>query len=66
MVNRMELTELKIGEPARQALKIIGITKLEELSQYSSKELLKLHGFGPKALGILVEALSNRNLKLKD
>lgn len=63
---RMELSELKIGEPARRVLKRIDVTRLEDLTKYSSKELLQLHGFGPKALGILVEELSIRKLKLKD
>ncbi|MDF2804720.1 MAG: DNA-binding domain protein [Anaerocolumna sp.] len=62
----MELTEIKIGEPARRALKVIGVSQLEELTKYSAKELLQLHGFGPKALRILKETLCQQELKLKE
>jgi hypothetical protein len=45
-----------IGAPATRALAEAGITQLSQLSQYSEAELLKLHGFGPKAIRILREA----------
>jgi hypothetical protein len=55
----------KIGAPALRALHSDGYTRLEQLSKVSEAELGKLHGMGPKALGILKEALSTKRLKLK-
>lgn len=52
-----------IGAPARRALEGIGVTKLTDLSRYSEAELLALHGFGPKALGILWQALKEKGMK---
>lgn len=49
-----------IGNPARRALGTIGITRLEQVAARSERELLALHGFGPKAPQILREALAER------
>ena len=51
-----------IGNPARNALAYAGITRLEQLTKVSEKELLKLHGVGPKAVRLLREALASRGL----
>jgi DNA-directed RNA polymerase alpha subunit len=56
---------IKISEPAQRALKSIGIETLEQLAQYTEKELLALHGFGPKALGILKKSLEEIGLMFK-
>jgi hypothetical protein len=48
----------QIGAPATRALASIGITRLEQLVDRSKAEPLALHGFGPRALGILEEALA--------
>ena len=55
-----------IGNPARQALEHAGYTRLEGLSGLSEQELLKLHGVGAKALGILRAALAERGLSFRD
>jgi DNA-directed RNA polymerase alpha subunit len=55
----------KIGNPARSALHAAGYTRLEQLTQISDKELLKLHSMGPKAIRILREALAARGLTFK-
>ena len=52
----------KIGAPATRALVNAGYTRLEQLTQVSEAELLKLHGFGPKALGILRSELNEKGL----
>lgn len=52
----------KIGAPATRALESVGITRLEQLTQHTEKELLELHGMGPKAIRILREALADRGL----
>ena len=55
----------KIGAPATRALQSIGITELKQLTSVSEAELLQLHGFGPKALRILREALKEQGLSFK-
>ncbi|MGB3009436.1 MAG: hypothetical protein WBB33_03720 [Candidatus Saccharimonadales bacterium] len=45
-----------IGRPALSALAVIGVTTREQLRNYSEKELLQLHGVGPKAIRLLREA----------
>lgn len=59
-----ELTQLKIGQPAARALASIKVTRLSDLTHCSEKELLALHGFGPKALSLLKEALEKEGLSL--
>lgn len=55
----MAATDLpKIGAPATRALNSIGVTRLAQLADRSEAELLGLHGFGPRALGIIREALA--------
>lgn len=51
-----------IGAPARRALAAAGYTRLEQLNGTSVKELSRLHGMGPKALGILSSALAARGM----
>ncbi len=54
-----------IGNPARRALEHAGYTSLLQLPGLSEKELLKLHGVGPKAVDILRAALAERGLSFK-
>ena len=57
--NRMPECDFpNIGRPALSALTAAGYTKLSQLTNVSEKELLKLHGVGPKAIRILTEALA--------
>lgn len=51
-----------IGRPATNALALAGYYRLEQLTQVSAKELLALHGVGPKAVRLLREALAARGL----
>jgi DNA-directed RNA polymerase alpha subunit len=55
----------RIGAPATRALAAIGVTKLSQLVDHSEDELLALHGFGPRALRILEEALESAGLSLR-
>jgi DNA-directed RNA polymerase alpha subunit len=50
--------------PARRALSNAKITSLEQLSQYSEHELLKLHGFGKSSIPVVVEQLKKNGLTL--
>lgn len=54
----------KIGAPALRALDSTGITKLSQLTKYTEGELLALHGFGPRALKLLKEKLTEQGLSL--
>ena len=54
-----------IGRPARAALAVVGVTRLEQLPAWSERELLALHGVGPKAVRILREALAERGLRFR-
>lgn len=44
-----------IGNPATNALLTANITTLKQVSKLSDKELLALHGVGPKAVRMLRE-----------
>ncbi len=51
-----------IGTPAKNALEHEGYFKLEELTVLTEKQILAIHGVGPKAVGILKEALAEKGL----
>lgn len=54
-----------LSSPARNALQHHGIHTIEELSNYSEKEILKLHGMGPASLPKLRAALEEKGLSFK-
>ncbi|MGG0206458.1 Uncharacterized protein BWINRA5_01606 [Bacillus mycoides] len=54
-----------LSSPARRALEHHGITTEAELSKYSEKEILKLHGIGPASLPKLRAALEDKGLSFK-
>lgn len=51
-----------IGNPARRALEAAGYVRLAQLAGVSERELLRLHGMGPKAIGILRQALAREGM----
>jgi predicted flap endonuclease-1-like 5' DNA nuclease len=53
-----------IGGPARRALHHRGITTLDQVAQMTEREMLAMHGVGPKAVGILRETLAERGRTL--
>ena len=55
----------KIGAPATRALANIGITTLAGVAKQSEAELARLHGMGPKALGILKQELKKQGKGFK-
>jgi DNA-directed RNA polymerase alpha subunit len=65
MGSKQENNFPEISQPALRALRGAGYTRLEHLTNVSEKDLLKLHGMGPKALGILREALKEKGLSFK-
>ncbi|BFU43249.1 DNA-binding protein [Krasilnikovia sp. MM14-A1004] len=54
----------KIGAPATRALTGAGYSSLRQLAGVPRAELAKLHGMGPKALGIIEAALDQHGLRL--
>ncbi|MYL51659.1 hypothetical protein GLV98_19505 [Halobacillus litoralis] len=55
-----------LSAPARRALENQGVHSLEELSAYSEKEILKLHGLGKSSIPKLRAALGEKGLTFKD
>lgn len=60
----MDETEFprSMGKVAPRELALNGYTRFEQLTAVTVKELLKIHGVGPKAIRILREALEERGL----
>lgn len=54
-----------LGKPAERALAAAGYRQLEQFTQISERDLLKLHGVGPKAVAILRQALTEQGLAFK-
>ena len=54
-----------IGAPARRALERENIKSLEDLSQWTEKEIIMLHGMGPSTIPKLKKALKDNNLLFK-
>ena len=52
----------EIGKTAARELSLHGITSLRQVADHSKKELLAIHGVGPKAISILGDALAARGL----
>jgi hypothetical protein len=52
----------QIGQPATRALAAAGYSGLEQLTRVTEKDLLALHGMGPRAIAILREALAAKGL----
>ena len=52
----------KLAKPAQRALAGVDILTIEQLAKWSEKDLMDLHGMGPKAMGQLREALNEKGL----
>lgn len=55
-----------IGKVAKRELAVNGVTEFQHLSTKSERELLNIHGVGPKAVRILREELAGRGLSFRD
>jgi len=55
-----------LGAPARRALDNAGIKTLNDLSRWTEKEMLNLHGFGKASLPQLKNALVENGLSFKN
>lgn len=54
-----------VAQPAVRALASVGVTRLEDATRFTEAELAALHGMGPKALGIIKDALRAQGKSLK-
>lgn len=54
-----------MSAPARRALENIGISTAHDLTEYSVKEIMTLHGIGPSAMKILKRVLQDHSLSFK-
>lgn len=62
-----QITRLpKLAAPALRALASAGISDLKQLSRFTEAELVQLHGMGPRALGVLRDALKTQGLSFKE
>lgn len=52
--------------PARRALENNGINTLEQLSNYTEKEILSFHGMGKSSIPKLVKLLAEKKLTFKN
>lgn len=55
-----------LSAPARRALESKNIKTAEDLSKYTQKEILSLHGIGPNSLPKLLEELKKNGLTFKE
>lgn len=51
-----------LSAPARRALAGAGIVTLQQVSRNTKKQLLALHGVGPKAIATLEDALAGKGM----
>ncbi|MBF6544652.1 hypothetical protein [Nocardia brasiliensis] len=56
----------RMGKVANRELAAHGYTRYDQLTAVTAKELLRIHGVGPKAIRILEEELSLRGLRFAD
>lgn len=52
----------RLGRTARRELALNGYTRYDQLTSVTPKQLLAIHGVGPKAIRILTEELEARGL----
>lgn len=53
---------IELGKVARQQLAADGYTTFGQLTGVTARELLQIHGVGPKAIRILTDELAARGL----
>jgi predicted flap endonuclease-1-like 5' DNA nuclease len=63
-----ETTEFppSVGRVAPRSLAAWGITTNEQLAEHSTRELLAIHGVGPKAIRLLGEEMQKRGLAYRE
>lgn len=51
-----------LSNPAKRALEHAGIVTIDDLIPYTAKEVLALHGMGPKGIRLIREELERRGV----
>lgn len=59
------IQDIKLSEPAQRALAEAGILTLGDVIHWSIRDLLALHGVGPKTIRTLAPLLESLGLSLK-
>ncbi|WP_120005099.1 hypothetical protein [Nesterenkonia muleiensis] len=54
-----------MGKTAPRELKYAGIDSLQKASKHTEKELLAIHGVGPKAIRVMKEAMAEKGLSFR-
>lgn len=54
------------SQPAIRAFAEAGITTLEDMTRWREKDLLALHGVGPKVIRAIREELTARGLRFRE
>lgn len=55
-----------ISAPARRALESKNICTLQQLSKFTEKQILAMHGIGPSSIPVLKAELKKAGLQLRD
>lgn len=56
----------EIGKTAARELSRHGVASLRQVAEHTKKELLAIHGVGPKAIRILAGALAAKGLRFRE
>lgn len=56
----------KIGKPTNRALHMAGFYRLEQFTEVTESDILKIHGVGPKVVRILNDALKEKGLSFSN
>ena len=59
------VSEIKTGRPVQQALAAAKVKTLRDVSRWSERDLLALHGVGPRGIVILRDALAQAGLAFR-
>ncbi|MEP6763084.1 MAG: DNA-binding protein [Gemmatimonadaceae bacterium] len=54
-----------VAQPAIRALNSVGVSTVEALAKHREIDIADLHGMGPKAMGLLKEALKEKGKSFK-
>jgi predicted flap endonuclease-1-like 5' DNA nuclease len=55
-----------IGKTAARELSLRGITSLQQVAAHSKRDLLAIHGVGPKAVTVLGDALAAKGMTYRE
>lgn len=55
-----------VGKTAARVLQLAGVESLAQAAERTEKELLAIHGVGPKAIRILSSALADQGRSFRD